>query len=805
MKVSLSWLSQYVSVEMEIDRLADALTMVGLEVDAVWDRYDDLDRVFVGRIESVRPHPNADKLRICDVALADRKVSVVCGAPNAAAGMQAPLALPGTRLADGTVLEASTIRGVASEGMLCSESELGLGADKSGLMALDSGLAAGAGLAEALNLSDPVMEIELTPNRPDCLSILGIAREVAAICRTQVRYPEVPAPAAGGRRIEDLASVTIKDPDHCPRYAAALVTDISVRPSPFWLQQRLLSVGLRPINNIVDITNFVMMEYGQPLHAFDFNRLAENRIVVRTAQEGEPFTTLDGKQRTLTSEMLMICDGQKPVAVGGVMGGENSEIGNDTAAVLIESAYFNPASVRRTARKLGLGTDASHRFERGVDPEGTLVALRRAAALTAELGNGRQADGIIDVHPGPAKRPTLSLTADATNRLLGTDLSQERIADLLSSIAFSVEPGKDGALSVTPPSFRVDVSRPEDLMEEVARLSGYNRIPETSPLIPAEKPPRTGLREFRARIRTLMTGFGFSETVNYSFASARAADQLLLAGDDPRRKAVKLLNPLTEEQSVMRTTLAAGLFETVQRNLSRQLRDLKLFEIGKVFLDNGADRLPEETEMLAAIWTGGRLPFSWHSDQTPCDFFDIKGAVEGLLEGLAVHEVGFTRMPDARCDYLRPGSSALITAGEEEIGFLGEVHRRVRKNFDIDQPCFLFEIDGERLGRQVPTTVSASPIPRFPSVSRDITLIVDRAVESRQLLDRVNEMDEPLVEKVVLFDLFEGEPIPKGKKSVSFRIVYRSHEKTLEDESVNRLHQKLTQTLLDDFDAALPG
>jgi phenylalanyl-tRNA synthetase beta chain len=342
-------------------------------------------------------------------------------------------------------------------------------------------------------------------------------------------------------------------------------------------------------------------------------------------------------------------------------------------------------------------------------------------------------------------------------------------------------------------------------MEEVARLSGYERIQETSPLIPADKPPRAGRRDFRSRVRSLMTGFGFSEAINYSFASNRSADQLLLPENDPRRKTVRLLNPLTEEQSVMRTTLAAGLLETVQRNLSRQVRDLKLFEIGKVFIDSGTDELPEEIEMLGGIWTGSRRPISWHSPETPCDFFDIKGAVEGLVKGLSVPGVDFTQLDDAHCDYVRPGRSALIAAGGEPIGFVGEVRRRVLNHFDIDQPCFLFEIDVRALRRRLPTTVSATAIPRFPAVSRDITLIVDRLLESSRILACVHDMKEPLVEQVVLFDVFDGKPIPAGKKSVSFRITYRSHEQTLKDDSINQLHEGISQKLLDSFDAVLPG
>jgi len=387
MKVSLSWLRDYVSIEMEVADLAEALTMIGLEVESVSERYEYLDNVFVGRIVEIHPHSNADKLKVCNVNLGDRIIPVVCGAPNAEKDLLAPVALPGTLLSDGSILESGIIRGEPSEGMLCSEAELGLGVDQSGIMILDPTLTVGNRLTKALELSDKVLEFDLTPNRPDCLSIIGVAREIAAIQKTRVKYPEITL-----RELNDnifkFSSVTIEAPDHCPRYAARLIVGISVAPSPFWLQDRLMSVGLRPINNIVDITNFILMETGQPLHAFDFDRLAESRIVVRTAKDGESFTTLDQKDRVLSKDMLLICDGERPVAVAGVMGGLNSEIEDKTTRVLIESACFNPTSIRKTSKKLGLSTDASHRFERGVDPEGTVRAANRAAQLMVEITGG---------------------------------------------------------------------------------------------------------------------------------------------------------------------------------------------------------------------------------------------------------------------------------------------------------------------------------------------------------------------------------------------------------------------------------
>ncbi len=485
MKVSLSWLNTYVPIQLAVSDLADALTMAGLEVEAVDDRYAYLETVVGGRVVEVLPHPNADRLKLCRVDSGTGIVPVVCGAPNVSTAMNAPLARVGTVLPSGIALEKCVIRGETSEGMLCSEMELELGPDASGLIILDEDLPTGTCLNSALGLCDPVLEIGLTPNRPDCLSMMGVAREIAAIQGLDLNPPVFSLPDADGD-IRTHTSVTIEAPDHCPRYAARLLTDITVLPSPHWLQDRLRSVGVRPINNLVDVTNFVMLETGQPLHAFDFDNLADHRIVVRTAKAGEPFTTLDQKDRRLSEQMLMICDGEKPVAVGGVMGGLNSEIEASTTRVLIESACFDPVSVRKTSKALGLSTDASHRFERGVDPDGTLYALNRAAALMAELGRGRLVDGVVDEDFRATGPLVLSLNVDATNNLLGTDLDRDLMATLLESIEFETTIEDENHLRVQVPSFRVDVTRPQDLMEEVARLSGYNQIPTTFPALPAQ-------------------------------------------------------------------------------------------------------------------------------------------------------------------------------------------------------------------------------------------------------------------------------------------------------------------------------
>jgi phenylalanyl-tRNA synthetase beta chain len=805
MKVSLSWLKEYVDIDMDVNNLADALTMAGLEVEALSDRYDYLNRVVIGRLVKIDPHPNADKLKLCRVDIGDRIITVVCGAPNVKYDMLVPCAMPGTCFPKGTILEKSIIRGEASEGMICSEIELGLGANSDGIMELGPNHSVGFPLNKALGLSDPVFEIDLTPNRPDCLSIIGTAREIAAFQKKKVTYPEICLPESFDD-ISDYTFITIMDPELCPRYAASLVFDITVGRSPFWLQDRLVSVGLKPINNIVDITNFVMMESGQPLHAFDFDRLAEHRIVVRTAGEGESFVTLDGKERRLDPEMLMICDGEKPVALAGVMGGLNSEIEDSTTKILLESAYFDPVCIRKTSKKTGLNTDASHRFERGVDPKGTITALHRATQLIAEIGGGKLIKGTIDEYPNPLPDRVIDISGTALNRRLGIDLGINDIENHLKSIEFQVHKIDNDRLRVIPPSCRVDITRFEDITEEIARLFGYNNIKTTFPLIPAEARHPSKKIESRDRMKCLMTGLGFNEAINYSFINPLSCDRLNLEPDDKKRQVVNVLNPLSEDQSIMRTSLIPGLLETMKYNISVQNRNLKLFEIGNVFFNTGQkDSLPDEIEMLAGLWTGKREDAVWFSKEIDCDFYDIKGVVEELLGNLGIVNSDFTHMPTASCFYTKPGFTAQVIIKDEPIGLVGELHPKVLTNYDLKQTAFIFEFNFDKLISHMPDTKSVSPIPKFPATSRDITLIVDKDIEANKILQNVMDLNEKLVENLHLFDVFEGDPIPAGRKSISFRIIYRSSSETLEDKRVNNLHKSISDRLLRKIDATLPS
>ena len=804
MKVSLSWLQDYVTIDTDLPKLAERLTMAGLEVDALADRYAYLDRVVVGAVTEITPHPNADTLSVCQVNVGSGVRQIVCGAPNVKKGCLAPVALPGVKLPSGLTVEAVDIRGQTSDGMLCSEAELGVGADSSGILLLPNKSKPGLGIAAALGLTDTVLEFDLTPNRSDCLSVMGIAREVAALLGTPLRRSAIKLPK-GGTPVDDLTSVTIEAPQHCPRYTARVVTDVKVGPSPFWLQDRLHSVGLRAINNLVDVTNFVLMETGQPLHAFDFDRLVQHRIVVKTAKQGQTFKTLDGTERSLGSDMLMICDGEGPVALAGIMGGLESEIEDHTKNVLIESAYFNPITTRRTAKQLGLTTESSYRFERGVDPLGVRTALDRSAQLMVELGGGKLAKGVVDVFPGRFPKKVIEVSVKRTNRLLGTRLSRGKIETYLKSIEADVKRVDRSRLKVTPPSFRVDIARPEDLMEEVARLWGYNHIPITHPVSEAvARKPKKNL-QVRGCLRALLASCGFSEIVSYSFIGQDACDRLMIGAQDRRRRMVSILNPLTEDQEVMRTSLLPGLLSTLYRNSTQRNENLRVFEVGKVFMKTGPDQLPDEIEMASGMWTGERYEKSWHFKETKVDFYDMKGVVEVICSGLNVDGVCFAPLTGAFVPYMRPGHAAVVWVDDKILGTVGELSGRVLANFGLKNPVYSFDLNFDLLASRAREEKHAKALSRFPATVRDIALIVDDVLQAQGVLDFIAGLGQQLIEEVEVFDIYRGSSIPAGKKSVALRFTYRSFKRNLTDEEVNTIHERVTRKVLKKFKARLPA
>ena len=811
MKVSLSWLKEYIPVDLDPQDISDRLTMAGLEVDCVESLYDYLDNVVVARVDELRKHPNADTLSCCMVDVGgDELVQIVCGAPNVRQGMTVACALPGAVLPGDLKIKKSKLRGERSCGMLCSGSELRLAGDASGIMDLEEGLLPGTPLEKALAISDTVFEIDLTPNRPDCLSVIGVAREVGAFTEPmgRVKLPEVVLPQEKivDRSIHDHARVSIKDPDLCPRYSAGMLFDVKVGPSPFWLCQKLEAVGLTPINNVVDVTNFVMLETGQPLHAFDFDNLAQGKIIVQKAGSDIDFTTLDSKEHKLEPEMLMICDGERSVALAGVMGGENSEISDATTRVLIESAYFNPISIRRTAKRTGIATDASHRFERGVDPEGTVYAMKRAVSLIADISGASIAKDFIDEHPLKAEPVTISLDTDALNNRLGTDFPCEAIVEILRSVEFQIEQTGENQLNVLVPSFRVDVVRPEDLSEEVARLWGYNNIKTSYPLVPAKGKVLAPVLLLREKIRKILPGFSFYEAINYNFIHGESCDRLKLSDTDPRRSVETILNPISDQMSVLRTSLVPGLLETMKRNNSQQSDSIKIFEIGKVFFATQKGKLPEEREMVAGLITGNRTEQSWFSKKTGVDFYDLKGVVEGLLKALLISEALFLKIEADACPYFEQGFGAIVKIADKVVGSLGKIDGQVLKNFGLKQDTYVFDLDLALILGLMPESILANPLPKFPSLSRDMTFILDKDIEVGAILGQMKIFAErqSLVENYFLFDVFEGQPLEEGKKSLSFRVVYRSASKTLTEKNIKKVHTHMSASILDKFEADLP-
>jgi len=816
MKVSLSWLREYIPIDLDPQEISDRLTMAGLEVDGVESLYDYLDNVVVGQVVQAKQHPNADKLTCCAVDIGKGELSsIVCGAPNVREGMYVACALPGAVLPGGFKIKKSKLRGEPSHGMLCSAAELMLAGDASGIMDLEGSFVAGTPLESALKLDDAVFEIDLTPNRPDCLSLIGVAREIGAFTepRNKVTLPDVAFPDAqmDSRDISDFIAVEIEDPQLCPRYTAGMLFDVAVGPSPLWLKLRLEAVGLSSVNNVVDITNFVMMETGQPLHAFDYDNIAKNKIIVRTAGKpgDEPleFTTLDSKVHKLDPEMLMICDGEKPVGIAGVMGGENSEITEATTRVLVESAYFNPVSIRRTAKRTGVSSDASHRFERGVDPEGTLFALKRAVSLMAQLCSATIARGIIDENPVKAQPVVIDLSPEALNVRLGTSFSPDEMTQILASVEFGVNKTDDGALQVHVPSFRVDVARPEDLSEEVARLWGYNKIETSYPLVKAQGRPLAGRLALRGKIRQAMTGFGFCEAINYNFIRKDACERMGIEGSDKRTRMVEILNPISDQMAVLRTSIVPGLLESMARNTAQQVDTLQLFEIGKVFYDKAPGEQPEEVEVVGALITGCRWDQTWYSKKEAVDFFDLKGCVQGLLDSLQISDVLYERTDGGDCPYFEPGYGARVVKDGLVLGTLGKIVSGVGMAFGLKQDAYLFDLDMGSLEKALPRAIQAVGLPKFPSISRDMTFIVSKRVEVGAMMDTISTFAQKqgLIEDHFLFDVFEGRNIGEDKKSLSFRIVYRSASKTLTEKNIKKIHDQLSRKLIDDFKAGLPG
>jgi phenylalanyl-tRNA synthetase beta chain len=797
MKVSLNWLKDYVDINMSPEELAEKLTMVGLEASDVQVIGKEWNNIFVGEVINIEKHPDADRLCLATVNLGQEQHTVVCGAPNIAVGQRIPFAKLGAKLFDGhsgkyLELKPAKIRGIRSEGMVCSEKELGLSDNHEGIMVLSETAPVGTPLADYMG--DVVFDITVTPNRPDCLNMIGIAREVAAITGAQLRTPEVRYEELE-TPTKELISIEIADPDLCPRYCGGIIKNVKIGPSPAWMQERLSAAGMRPINNIVDITNFVMLEYGQPLHAFDYENIDGQKIIVRRGKAGEKMMTLDGEKRDLSPNMLLICDAAHPVAIAGVMGGEESEVSEATSTILLESANFNNVSIRRTSRGLGLLSEASSRFDKGLSPELPMHGIRRAIQLMVELTGGKATQGIVDVYPGIREKAPILLSAQKAIQVLGIDFGLERIKETLRSLGFECEEKGPSELSVTVPYWRTDVTIVEDLIEEVARIIGYDEIPTT--LLSAQIPQHesTPLASTREQIRDILVGCGMQETINYSLTGQDILDKIKY--DKQFGSPVRMANPLSRDQEFLRISLRGGLLTSFASNERHHDKGIMLFEIGKIYLPREG-QLPDEPTMLCGVIGGPQFEQSWFDDKGSLDFFHARGILETLFSRLGIE----AKLEPAEDDLLLRGKTADIIIEGKSVGIIGELHPDIAASFDISfEPVCLFDLEIEKLIPFANRLRSFQSIPRYPSTDRDLALVVDAGLSAQQIYDLICSF--PQVNEVTLFDVYQGKQVPEGKKSLAFALRYQSMEQTLTDKEVDKVQQKILTRMEKEFGAVL--
>ncbi|PCI19614.1 MAG: phenylalanine--tRNA ligase subunit beta [SAR202 cluster bacterium] len=798
MKVPLSWLREYVNVDLPAAELAHRLTMAGVEVGEVVEM-GGWKECFVGQVVTKEPHPQADRLSLCRVSTGSEEMEVVCGAPNVAAGQKICFAKVGAVLYNShsgkqEALKPAKIRGVVSQGMICSALELGLSEDHQGIVVLPDDAPTGMPLDDYLG--DTVLDLELTPNRLDCLSVLGVAHEVGALTGQPVREPDISYPE-DGPAISSQVSISVADPDLCRRYTASLITGVKIGPSPRWLQERLTKAGYRPISNVVDVTNYVMLEYNQPLHSFDYDRLKDHTIIVRRAKADETLVTLDGVERKLTPNVLVIADARDPIGIGGVIGGANSEIGPDTVSVLLESATFNEQNNRETAQSMNLRTEATLRFEKGLRPELAPMALRRATQLIQQVAGGQVAQGIIDVYPGEGAAPqTVGLSTERLKKLLGMDIDLETVERVLQSLGFQCQRNGPGRLEATIPYWRNDINIEEDLVEEVVRIIGYDSVPTTMLSTPIPSQETTPMTSIVGAVKDALVAAGMQEVISYPLVSGADLHRVGLL--DEAEPPLRIANPMSAAQEYLRPTLRASLLATLAANEGHSEGPFRLFEVGRVFNPNG-DELPEEREMAAGVLAGRRWDPSWLVDDSTLDFYDAKGPIELVMDDLGITCV-FEPVDDP---FFHPGRCARILAGKESLGIVGEVHPSILDRFDLKaQPVALLELDLPAvLQSQKGISHQFRSLSRYPASTRDLALVVPTGVPAAQVQEIVSK--HRLVERVELFDVYSGENIASDSKSLAFHVFFQSHQRTLTAEEVNRALQGLLRTLEQQVGATL--
>ncbi|MBB5355227.1 phenylalanyl-tRNA synthetase beta chain [Anoxybacillus mongoliensis] len=804
MFVSYKWLQQYVDLTgITAKELADRITKAGIEVESVEVRNKGIQGVVIGHVLEREQHPNADKLSKCLVDIGEGEpVQIICGAPNVAKGQKVAVAKVGAVLPGNFKIKRAKLRGEESNGMICSLQELGVESKlvpkeyADGIFVFPSDAPVGADALELLYLDDEVLELGLTPNRADCLSMIGVAYEVAAILGRSVKLPAIEL-HENNESVHDYISVRVDAPEDNPLYAGRIVKNVKIGPSPLWMQARLMAAGIRPHNNVVDITNYILLEYGQPLHAFDYDRLGSKEIVVRRAKAGETIETLDDVERTLTEDHLVITNGKEPVALAGVMGGANSEVCDETVNVFIEAAYFNGATIRQAVKDHGLRSESSTRFEKGIDPARTKEALDRAAALMAEYASGEVVGGVVEVNTLTKKEVVVTITLDRINRVLGTTITKEEVGGILTNLQFTFTED-NGTFTIAVPSRRRDIAIEEDIIEEVARLYGYDHLPATLPIGEAKPGKLTPYQAKRRHVRRYLEDAGLFQAITYSLTNEAKATMFALETAQP----IRLALPMSEERSVLRQSLVPHLLEAASYNRARQVENVALYEIGSVYLANGENELPNEKERLAGVLTGVWHVHLWQGEKKAVDFYVVKGILDGLFALLGLENR--IEYKQAKREHLHPGRTAEILLDHKTIGFVGQLHPNVQKQFDLKE-TYVFELDLEALLKAEVADIRYTAIPRFPSITRDIALVVDEHIVAGELQKAIIAAGGELLKDVSIFDVYKGDRLPDGKKSLAFSLRYYDPERTLTDEEVTNVHEQVIKAVEQQFGATLRG
>ena len=808
MQVSVKWLKDYIDFDWSAEELADRFTMAGVPVEHVIRADEGLEKVVTGRIGKLTPHPDSDHLQVCSMDVGkDEPVQIVTGAQNVAEGQVVPVALVGAHLPNGQKISKGKLRGVPSNGMLCSAGELKMDLtklteeEKDGIYILPADTPVGVPAKDVLGMDDVILEFELTANRGDCFSVFGLVREIAVLSGKEPKWPEISVKEDDGAKAEDLVRIGIEAEDLCDRFSARVIRNVKIGPSPEWMQQRLEGAGIRAINNVVDVTNFVMVELGQPMHAYDYDHVAGHSLTARRARAGENLHTLDDSSRLAKGDELVIADAEKAAGLAGVMGGLESEVVDTTTSIILEAASFNGPSIRRTSRACGLHTEASGRFERGVDVENTKRALDRAAQLLQEMGACTVTQGIVDAYPHPRQLVTVSFTADQINRRLGTEISGERMAEILGRLGFEVS-GDGSSYQAKVPSWRNDVSLMDDISEEIARIHGFENIASTMPwgsVVQGYQSPR---QNFMDEIRGILVSLGMCEELSFGFTHPDMFDKMRVPEDSELRKAIEIMNPLTDEYPLVRTTLLSGIMENVARNFSRKNEEVRLFEIAPVFYPKAlpVTEQPEEVMKLAGIMTGRRNAIGWNQGNEAVDFYDLKGVVEELFQRLAISkytvEAGEHYM-------LHPGKTAVFKKGKEIIATMGEVHPAVADAFGIKQKMYVFEMDIETLMKYTAKNFHFEPLPKYPAISRDLAMLVDEEVNAGDVGQVIAKNGGKHFKDVALFDVYTGKQIADGKKSLAFTMQFQSKDKTLTDAEADEAFQSILKAVEKNFRAEL--